>query len=294
MVLPRFSVFVFLAVLFSAQYSSALPLASPLTTYPSPVPSALPEVLRSPPPVAAIVIDPVPSMMTAEPDESEEPTDALHTVGFGEIEDDELPSLPEVLSSTSPVAASWIDPGPAMVTTEPDESEEPTVAEHTTEFEADDDNDDAIDNADDDVDGDEVEVGPTFAPSNPPESRAVCVEAIYLARLGIDEEHLVHKNHILADVLCPMGSSLPCGTAAHGLIVGGKVISYREWCAKEGARCIARTALVNSVLTVHWRDEVHHHDQHSTVVLTMFDVRYPRLLQKVVHGAIAIRRVLRI
>lgn len=130
----------------------------------------------------------------------------------------------------------------------------------------------------------EIEFEPSPEPSLPIEGEE-CVDAQYVTRYGPDD--LVHDPHILAQVLCPVNSSLPCGTPDHMLKIQGTPVSYRQFC--DIVRCERTTMHVNSVLSHIWEDEEHDRG----IVLTMLDVRHPERVQTIVHRTVAARRAVR-
>lgn len=131
------------------------------------------------------------------------------------------------------------------------------------------------------------QTSPTPSPSasddaeTSPEPEDVCVDAAYLSKYSA--EHLVHPEHLLKDVLCPVDSSLPCATANHMLRVDGKKVSYALYC--ETKECTTGSVEVNSVMSHMWKEE-----EHDGAVLTMFDHRHPEIVQKVLHRLISFRR----
>lgn len=110
----------------------------------------------------------------------------------------------------------------------------------------------------------------------------VCVDASYL--INYASHQLVHVKHIMADVLCPKDSSLPCATANHMIRIDGKAASYVQYC--ERYACADNKMEVNSVLSYMWEDE----DHDNGVKLTMFDVRHPEKVQIILHRLTAVRR----
>lgn len=126
---------------------------------------------------------------------------------------------------------------------------------------------------------------PSASPEESPEpEEEECVDARYLT--SYSAEHLVHPAHMMADVLCPADSTLPCGTANHMVRIAGKPISYAALC--ETRKCTADRMLVNSVLSHEWKEQKHG----EGLVLTMFDVRHPEVAQKTLHRFIAMRRTM--
>lgn len=115
-----------------------------------------------------------------------------------------------------------------------------------------------------------------------PDAEEVCVSASYVSKYARHE--LVHAEHIMADVLCPVDSSLPCATSNHMVRVNGLTKSYSQYC--ELNKCAKDKMEVNSVLSHIWQDE----DHGNGVQLTMFDVRHPEMVQKVLHRLTAVRR----
>lgn len=115
-------------------------------------------------------------------------------------------------------------------------------------------------------------------------SSEFCVDVSHLS--SHPRHDLVHLQDFFAPVYCPVASSLPCGTADHLLVVSGSPMSCCEYC--DSVLCVERLTLVNSVLSHIWRDELHH----GNVQLTMYDVRHPAVMQKVLHRAISASRLL--
>lgn len=123
----------------------------------------------------------------------------------------------------------------------------------------------------------------------------VCVDAAYLASKGFTSSaHFVHRNHFEADVLCPLSSGLPCGTANHAIRMGDdqlmkKTTSYKTFCAVY--KCERKRMLVNSVWSHMW-DENHHGvvNAQENVKLTMFDQRHPQSMQLALHRIMATAR----
>lgn len=130
---------------------------------------------------------------------------------------------------------------------------------------------------------DEEEIGEASAEASP-EASEQCVDAKYLSEYP--RAHLVHTEAVVAEVLCPMHATLPCGTADHVVIVRGKHLSYREYCTV--LKCTTARMEVNSVLSHIWDDEQHAGD----VKLTMLDARHPAMLQRLLHRFIHTRRSL--
>lgn len=132
-------------------------------------------------------------------------------------------------------------------------------------------------------------VSPTMSISPSPSKGAadssdndVCVDASYLFNYA--SHQLVHAKHIMADVLCPAESSLPCATPNHMIRIDGKAASYAQYC--ERYACAENKMEVNSVLSHIWEDENHG----NGFELTMFDYRHPENLQIVLHRLTAMRR----
>lgn len=157
-----------------------------------------------------------------------------------------------------------------------------------------------------DNDIDESSVVEPLDPSLSPEDdgddddSSVCVDQEYLVRIGFTQESFVHDNGIESTVLCPIKSSLPCGTADHMVRVDGTTMSYDDYCALSGVSCSQREMVVNAVYSHMW-DEMTHvtrlQDPSSSsashnVELTMFDARYGETQQIVLHAAMRnMRRV---
>ena len=116
----------------------------------------------------------------------------------------------------------------------------------------------------------------------------VCVDEQYLLSKGHTLDTMVHKQATVVNAFCPPGS-LPCGTAHHMIrTVDGSKLSYRQLCEQDNIKCSRRMVKVNSVLSHRWVEESHD----NGLKLTMFDVRHPESVQKMVHAAIhASRRV---
>lgn len=122
-----------------------------------------------------------------------------------------------------------------------------------------------------------------------PDDDGVCVDERYLTKKGFNSDDMVHKNGLIARVLCPVGrSSLPCGTVNHKVRVGGKGLSYAELCNREGMKCDEAVIKVNSVYSHMWSEM-----KHEDVVLTMYDVRYPEAPQRSLHSVMRGLRSLR-
>lgn len=115
-------------------------------------------------------------------------------------------------------------------------------------------------------------------------SRAVCVDAAYLQH--VPRQHLVHREHIAADVLCVADSTLPCATEHHAVVFRSKLTSYADLCAMDNVRCMRRRSLVNSVLSHRWQLQTHRHGEEH-LELTMYDVRHPVAMQLVLHWTLA-------
>lgn len=119
------------------------------------------------------------------------------------------------------------------------------------------------------------------------DSGAVCVDAEYLS--DTPPSRLVHTSPILADVLCPSSSTLPCATDSHGVFINSRLISYATLCKRPGVHCTRSRMLVNSVLLNEWIPETH--DLNITQVrLSMYDVRHPVGMQHLLHSIISMRR----
>lgn len=128
----------------------------------------------------------------------------------------------------------------------------------------------------------------TNGPRTTPEavdSSEVCVDARYLSY--VPSLHLVHKEPILARVLCPQNTTLPCGTPNHMLRIRETATSYASFCLS--VPCTHRRIAVNSVLSHRWHEEDHGYG----ITLTMLDMRHPELIQQVLHSAIAAFRSFR-
>lgn len=110
----------------------------------------------------------------------------------------------------------------------------------------------------------------------------VCVDEQYLLSKGHTLETMVHKQATVVNAFCPSGS-LPCGTAHHMIrTADGSKLSYRQLCDQDDIQCSRRMVKVNSVLSHRWVEETHD----NGLKLTMFDVRHPESIQKIVHAAI--------
>lgn len=190
----------------------------------------------------------------------------------------------DMKSSPSPVSVT--DSEAEKDQTDEQPTETPFAIQGSQEPQHMDESDDAEDDSDD-----EAEPLVTATPTSPTSSRAVCVDAKYLEGKNVEAATLVHTSHILSEVLCPMNSTLPCATHNHALIFNGMLTSYRQFCGQPGNQCRVDVKFVNSVLVGLWQNEDHPH-VHSTVQLTMFDFRYPRVLQHILHDFISIRRSL--
>lgn len=115
-------------------------------------------------------------------------------------------------------------------------------------------------------------------PSASDEDSSVCVDERYLTQRGYKKEHFVHRQGLVAPVLCPVLDGLPCGTRYHKVRVNGQAMSYAHLCSTEGVKCSSRVMKVNSVWSHMWTDVSHQH-----VDLTMYDVRYPETAQRLLH-----------
>lgn len=135
----------------------------------------------------------------------------------------------------------------------------------------------------------EAEASKQPDPAATAESKNVCVDATYLNEYL--RRDLVHAEHVWADVLCPANSTLPCGTTEHGVLSEGTLISYAALCQRPGMACSKTRMLVNSVLSNKWPLQQHITGRmHSSVQLTMFDVRHPPRVQLVLHSFISFGR----
>lgn len=112
----------------------------------------------------------------------------------------------------------------------------------------------------------------------------VFVEAGYLSKYKIHE--LVHLEHISAHALCPLNSTLPCGTSDHMLRVHGMPMSYYAYCQRSEVVCVGKQVKVNSVMSHLWKDANHS----NGVLLTMLDSRHPEIVQRMLHRSIALVR----
>ena len=199
--------------------------------------------------------------------------------------------VPSVLPAPAPFS-----PAPVAVPTPQDNGQEVGLSPlPSTDLSGLDPTDEADDNEDEDdreEDDTETDVLPTATPSSPTATRAVCVDAAFLEERKIERAHLVHHEHIHSDVLCPVNSTLPCATPEHAVTVNGTLMSYRQFCSQRGTECTSTRLFVNSVLVGHWTLEPHQHRSQTTVHLTMYDYRYPRVLQHVLHGFISMQRTL--
>lgn len=122
----------------------------------------------------------------------------------------------------------------------------------------------------------------------PDDDGSVCVEESYLLERGVKRIEMVHQNAPLTNVLCPIGTSLPCGTTNHKIRFGSKHLSYKELCEHPDFTCEKDVRHVNSVYSHLWKDV-----DHDGVVMTMFDVRYPEAAQKVLHKTMHQWRMIR-
>lgn len=121
---------------------------------------------------------------------------------------------------------------------------------------------------------------PSASPS--PEDSSVCVDERYLIQRGYKSQDYVHQDGPIVPVLCPVIDDLPCGTPNHKLRVAGIDVSYKQFCSWKDVQCSTDVLKVNSVWSHAWQDTNHAH-----VVLTMYDVRYPEIAQRLLHRAMS-------
>lgn len=125
--------------------------------------------------------------------------------------------------------------------------------------------------------------------SSDDEGSSVCVDERYLAQRGYKPQDFVHQDGPVVPVLCPVIDGLPCGTQHHKLRVNAIDISYKHLCSRKDVQCFANVLKVNSVWSHAWQDVNHAH-----VVLTMYDVRYPEIAQRLLHRAMSRVRTARL
>lgn len=118
---------------------------------------------------------------------------------------------------------------------------------------------------------------------------STCVDHQWLVAQGFGAHEMVHAAPVLAPVLCPVGSRLPCGTAHHALRIGNQDTSYGEYCATRKVECTRERIFVNSLFAFHpvSRSGIDLTANTLSVRLYMHDVRYPFGAQVALHMAIS-------